>query len=359
MPSLFIRSRVRVLEGHLTEGPNITGVEVRIGESPVLTASLASDPDESRHASVTVTGEYQVDQNWITLVQEIVDEIFPPGFIVGVSGSLYDYYPQELQEFCDSTTATQHRSIQRFIDLVRWRLPSFGWAGDRIIRTKPNTAWSTNKSAWHRLHVKSRFAVSGPYGGLRLTTVEQEAVRELVDAGESEPLGRELWHSALSSWERGDSRMAIVVAVSAVEVELKRFISQVAPQAEWLVTKLPSPPIVQIIKNYLPLLGISEDRLPPKRVRSVLDTAVQLRNEFIHFWGKSSADRGATEVVGSEEAPGILRACSDVLWLLDVYRCHSWAMANVTGECRAAMNIPVGQFDEVNGLVPVYHGRET
>lgn len=159
-------------------------------------------------------------------------------------------------------------------------------------------------------------------------TLRPEVGRELetvaLTAG-SQPLGREIWQHSL----RTDPMTAIVLCVMAVEVETKRLIIDLAPDTTWLVREVPSPPIVRLLTEYLPRLSNTVAGKPlPAEVIDDLRIAVKIRNDLTHRGPKG--DRWATTEFQHARHLRTTEVSSDILWLLDYYRGHDWALDNVT-----------------------------
>jgi hypothetical protein len=90
------------------------------------------------------------------------------------------------------------------------------------------------------------------------------------------------------------------------------------------LSEIQSPPILKMIRQYLPTLpGVRQDRLPTKALWRSLEKAVDIRNKVVH------AGLGPLPSWANDDdwpTPGdILYATSDLLWLFDMYRGHWWA----------------------------------
>jgi hypothetical protein len=165
--------------------------------------------------------------------------------------------------------------------------------------------------------------------------VSQIELQALLDSYGSEPLGHALLREAKAT---ADSfpRSAYLLAVSAAEIGVKAFISERAPDAEWLAFEAPSPPLVKMIRQYLPQI----DGDPYARGRSVrvppavykpLARAVEIRNRIAH--------KDADESEAAEDLESCLDAVSDLLWLLDAARGFEWAILRVSHEALVELGI--------------------
>jgi hypothetical protein len=161
-------------------------------------------------------------------------------------------------------------------------------------------------------------------------------VSEIVDLltlEGDEPIGhklfREAWNNRLS-----DPRSSLLMAIAAAEVGFKHFATVLVPDTEWLVENMPSPPLVPMLRDYLPRLPAKKSFagkvLPPpeKEILDVLKKGVLLRNKLAHT---------APPEPSYETLEEVLLAVRDVLWLLDYYRGFGWALSNVRPEVRTKM----------------------
>lgn len=117
-------------------------------------------------------------------------------------------------------------------------------------------------------------------------------------------------------------RAALIAAMTAVEVRVKALITGRVPHAGWLVQEVPSPPVVAMLRDYVPKLPAQlqiDGRVvaPPARVLERLKDGVSKRNQITH--------RGA-ETVDRQFLREVTEAVSDCLRLLDYYSGQSWAL---------------------------------
>jgi hypothetical protein len=143
------------------------------------------------------------------------------------------------------------------------------------------------------------------------------SVIELVNAGNREPIGHELFEEAWN--QRSDlPRSSLLIGMTAAEVGFKTFIGDLVPDAEWLAFNAPTPPLVQMLEQYLPGLAVRQritDTTPllvPKKILDTIRKGVLLRNRIAH----------AGEDVKQDSLKEILGAVRDLLYLLDFYAGH-------------------------------------
>lgn len=134
----------------------------------------------------------------------------------------------------------------------------------------------------------------------------------------------------------------MILSVSAVEIELKRLIGQLVPEAEWLIRNLPAPDIFKIVKDYLARLpDIPKNIQPPKNLQKSLQGAIQLRNDLIHVGQPKGTERDATIAEVAKHCNSVLAMASDLLWLFDAYRGHEWALEHLSSRTRETLGLLV------------------
>jgi hypothetical protein len=146
-----------------------------------------------------------------------------------------------------------------------------------------------------------------------------EAPLQIIVDQQQEPLAHFLRHEA---WSLRDvnPRASLLLAVVAAETGLKTFIGEGSPERAWLIQEIASPPIVKLIREYLPLLTdrrTRDGRVIPKSVTRIIQDAVERRNLVAH--------RGAPAPDASE-LEEVLTAVADLLYLLDWLSGESWAI---------------------------------
>lgn len=305
MGELHVRLRT-ILIGPTTRGRSRKAILIPIGE---LTARLQLEL-ETEGPVVTVTGLF-------------------PGEVEKAKSTA----EARLEELRDATTL--------LIELVRWRLDPDSWAGDSISGGGSFLEWSEDGVEWTSLGDRTERGVMLVPSAAELSEESEQTLLNVVMSGAREPLGREIWHAALGAHRNLQYRTAIVLAVNAVEVGLKQFIASVVPESEWFVMNAQSPPIAKILTNYLPSLpGVVKEHLPTKETRTILHKAVERRNKMIHV-GIDIAS--PNPVPDREESTKVIGAASDLLWLLDYYSRHKWALDRIGWEERQSLDWILGR----------------
>ena len=236
--------------------------------------------------------------------------------------SIEDLYPEHVRVFVRGVQSQLRDAALKILGIVRWRMDARG--GHNPIRSE--------RGLWFSLDGESAFPVSlgmDVYYGYSETHARIEpAIHEQIIAyavgDKSQPIGHELLREAFTTREV-NPRSALLVAVAALEVGAKEYISARAPAAEWLTFNLPSPPVVTLLTEHLPTLqtAVGEYRNPPDAVVKTLKKAITLRNSVTHK-GKANIAR--------DSLVEIMKTIADVLRVLDYYRGYEWSRAYVTEE---------------------------
>lgn len=141
---------------------------------------------------------------------------------------------------------------------------------------------------------------------------------------------REAWRNIVPH-----PRSALLMAVAAAETAVKTLIVDLAPQTEWLIKELPSPPVDKMVKRYIVGLPVrcdfsGEVKPPPKSVQSALKRGIELRNAVVH---------GRSLELDASELRDLLLAIKDLLYLLDYYSGQEWALARLSNRARKELDI--------------------
>jgi hypothetical protein len=258
--------------------------------------------------------DYMETENRIREEQSVPRSILP--------GALQDFIARANGELTDYLTRT--------VKVLRWRS---GREGPHRPFAYRGAHWSLDDEQWH--YLPSEFSVSvSSHGSFSVRDPLREKVRELVQRGEDEPLSQELFREA---WlERGaNPRSALLLGVAAAEIGFKSCVGSLVPDAEWLALNAPSPPLVQMLREYLPLLPAASKIggqvvPPPDDVLDQIKIAVKLRNDLAH--------RGPIKL-SPDRLEAILTAVADVLWMLDYYQGYGWALENLSTRTRMALGL--------------------
>ncbi|MCC7473532.1 hypothetical protein IT404_17820 [Candidatus Nomurabacteria bacterium] len=253
------------------------------------------------------------------------DHKIKPGFIVSVK-MLPDQLREVVQIFIDEFSD----SVNRAVNLLRWYALIVGpHSPARSIRG--GIDWSIDNSQWH--FISSFDPILTLDYSLSAGPNDFNAVQQLLQKGVNEPFCHQLFRE---SWEQKsiNPRSSLVIGMAAAEIGVKEFIADFVPQASWLVENIPSPPLLQMLTEYLPTFKAMQDgQLPcsvPKFMLQTLREGVKLRNKIAH------SPRGKLD---SKKLHETLEAVRDLLFLLDYYRGFSWVLPRIRSDTRAALNL--------------------
>ena len=234
--------------------------------------------------------------------------------------------PRAYRAFVDTVQQALEDLAHRCVSLIQWRLDLCG--SHQPLKGGNRLFWSLNGTDWKQVP-----CVSYSTASLTLIRGFSEPVHTqlmaLLSDGNSQPLGHELLREAIQLRINGCERSAFVVAVMAAEVGVKQCIMNLAPQTEWLLRNLQSPPLHKLVEELLPSLvesspGESPNVIPlPKFHCEVIRKAVLMRNDIVH--------KGHHEKV-SEKLPEVISAVRDLLYRLDCLRGARWATQYLKGE---------------------------
>jgi hypothetical protein len=219
--------------------------------------------------------------------------------------------------------------------LIRWQ---HALAGPVRPYTSRGFEWSDDEQSWHRLPHKITIGGSVTVHR-RLQTGDALAIESMTAAGTREPLAHTLLREArASATVTGSYSSALIMGMAALEIGVKHLIAELIPDAGWLALEAPTPPIINILINYLPtlparlVLGGNAVRLPPGLI-DTLSKGVTARNTAVHS-GKSQPSKEFVERV--------LNSVSDSLWIFDCYAGHAWALDNLSPETSSALKSLTG-----------------
>lgn len=233
--------------------------------------------------------------------------------------------PEDVLQFAADIRHRLKYSALRVMQILRWlgdlTFVSFSGEGE--------LCWSLDGQTWHEAPEEQEPHV---YGEPDLFVSEQwrDVLQELTRQEHvAEPLAWQIFHDAVSLLSESP-RAAYVLALSAVEVGLKLLPASVSKSdsESWLAIEMPSPPMEKLLLGYLPRLtkkrvaGKPKEAIPPK-LREKLKKASERRNKLVH-----TSEPPPTV----EETAQILNATHDLLYLLDWFCGHEWAISHVSAE---------------------------
>jgi hypothetical protein len=167
----------------------------------------------------------------------------------------------------------------------------------------------------------------------RFSPEEIADLEAMATSGTREPVAHPLLREAQRAEAQREYASALVMAIAALEIGVKQLIGTLVPAAEWLTLHAPSPPVFEILRDYLPTVPAHESvsgnvaALPAEILEDVRN-GVNRRNESVH--------RGQGEL-RQDFVSRVLGAVEDVLWMCDYFTGHKWALQNLSDRMRAAL----------------------
>lgn len=209
------------------------------------------------------------------------------------------------------------KSCTRLVDLICWR---FGFTGRKSVLPSELSSlqWSFDKENWFQFPLVGVF--QDPYKFDVETDVKNfQQVKKYFELGIVPSLGMEIFHQAWSLRENYP-QVSLVTAMSATEVEIKRFLSRFAlikPEELTLnaaIKRIRQPVLVNKISFIF-----------PRKIVDNLDKGRRIRNDLVHE-GDQQIEQKDLEL--------ILISVRDLLALIDLCYGYNWSKSFLSEEIR-------------------------
>ena len=188
----------------------------------------------------------------------------------------FELLPPPLRDFARQVLTELSNIAAKAIGILRWRC---GMQGPHTpIRGRGGGLdWSFDGTNWRSL---GSIYLSNVHGYVPATMPDNicDQIVKLLEQKAEEPLGHELLREA---WEQKNAnpRSALLIGIAAAETSFKEYVGDSAPDARWLIEHLPSPPLIEMLRDYLPTLPVKGricgQVLPPPP--EILETAYPVR----------------------------------------------------------------------------------
>lgn len=292
------------------------------------TVTIAREPGPKMMAWLQSAAERKLPQDHV--IPEELANLARDGVVPHKWYNELVFWPQAFQQFEAQVASDIHAAGEYAVKCLRWRLDAPG--GHRALGNAKGIMFSLDGQAWSHMPMSLG-------GEARLVTIEPvpDGAVEFIESGVApvggEPLGHELLREARAR-KFADPRSSLLLAVTAAEVGMKEIVSDLCPDTTWLVENLPSPPVVKMLRELLPILpakaAFGEKVLPPsEKALKVLTDAVNMRNRLTHT---------GRQRIEYEKLDEILTTVQDMLRLLDYYRGYTWALDYMSAESRQDLN---------------------
>jgi len=295
---------------------------------------------ENLAISCITTGQRDTPQDIESAFRYFHRDDHSPTVLDGSDKTGWKNYVAITQCVADIFTEFQRYATQ-VMSTLRWRNGALRGHNDLLhIRQY----WSFNGEDWQSMPQVAAYstlsdsAVPGVSDEVR-QSVETHVFR--VSSPTNEPLAHELFREAYAQRDV-NPRSALLIGITAAEVGIKNCISTLVPDATWLAFEAPSPPIFRMLRDYIPILpmGLKQENgvlIPPQHLVTALRRGVELRNDVTHR-GEEIPDRASLDQ--------ILDSIRDILYLLDYYCGHEWALQQLGNKSRQALGLPLKTADQ-------------
>jgi hypothetical protein len=140
----------------------------------------------------------------------------------------------------------------RFLKLIRWR-QNFD-SPERVVRHQ-TLYWRVGEGVYPIAPLEGGPSIQTEFEAMFGIHWDESYLTEIEDLWKTneftEPLGHSLLREA-STLSNSSSFSSILIMTTALETAVKMHISRIAPETQWLMQELQSPPIFKILKDYIP-----------------------------------------------------------------------------------------------------------
>lgn len=329
-------------ELHIILKPNKSDVDASGHRQGLICKTYATYPatEEQVHFVDSYNNKKLIVQNsdGITLPYAWNDKI-----LIAEDGKFSDGFhprryqcPKDIIQLIEVVESDLLLQTDRFLKLMRWRQ---NFDSPEKVVTHSTLYWRVREGAYPITPLDE-----GPHKQTEVEAMfgihwDESYSAEIEDLWKintiTEPLGHSLLREA-ATLSYSSPLSSILIMTTALETAVKMHISQIAPETQWLMQELQSPPIFKILKDYIP--GIY--RLQGKEIEfwdNILplikktQKLFEIRNKVAHT-GKLPPD--------SRPIDEYLNLVSDILYLIDVLEGHEWAKSFVSHEYRKTLNWP-------------------
>jgi hypothetical protein len=314
---MFFRARYTIGRLHLTEdsyqfktdeGGNLFNIELR----KLL-------PEE--YAAGRVQGDAlctAIVERPISAKQEVLFKIEQKEAPTGLRDFLRDLH-KELRE-----------ALTAAVKVFRWR--SGITDSYDFLKSGAGFHYSFDGIEWKAYQQEIKMIIDFGLPMLTKDTKANEDCNNLLKHKQFEPLGHELLCEAWGQI-KNSHRSALVIGIAAAETGFKECANLLMPEASWLLSNIPSPPLVRMLEEYLPTFKAKASfggvvLPPPSHVVGSLIKGVNIRNNISH---------GKAPQIKKDTLDEVLKAVRDLLYLLDIYCGHLWAEKMLSIEARTEL----------------------
>ncbi|ENV38676.1 hypothetical protein F959_00368 [Acinetobacter venetianus RAG-1 = CIP 110063] len=257
---------------------------------------------------------------------EIIDS---NGFLKDGFSVYRNHLPKKIENLYMDIEELLRNTIHRFVSGIVW----FQGIENQIsFLDQISFYWKTRKEAkeFHLMPLSSHQFDLGMKKGLYWNSEYALKYKAFFNSSFHVPLGHELLREAKNTLETSP-KSALMLLTSGLEVAVKQHIGKIAPQTDWILHNLPSPPIHKILKDYIVILHNSQ--LEVEQWKSLADLfkkvqkLIEVRNEIAHK-GKLKDGEKLTKTDIEQYFPIV----TNVLYILDVLAGEEWAKNHISNK---------------------------
>ena len=249
--------------------------------------------------------------------------------------------PESYRHFILALHSDMDRMATELFNVVRWRMGIVGgplalnseWGSMRWHDAKKGEPVIDDHGFLNRQMIAGAFTLRMPeMQDAKFDQQCRNVVEELLQFQSSQPLYHDLFREAWQN-QKQNPRSAIVMGIAAAETGFKTTLIDLNPSTTWIVENLQSPPLDRMLRDYMAQLPArhrinGEVRRPPNSVITTIKKGIELRNKLVH---------GREECLSIEDVRKTLEAVRDLLYMLDYYRGHAWALERITPAVAASL----------------------
>lgn len=218
----------------------------------------------------------------------------------------------------------------RVAEVIAWRFNTC--RGKLVYRTRRPAQWSIDRRSWRPWPADIRGEAS-LVSATRISGQSRSWIRARVGEGLGEPFAHRLLREA-EDVRISSERASVVLTAAAFETGVKSCVMTVLPEVQWLIKDRSSPPALQLFNSYLheieSRIAIPRVARLPKQLYQELEAGLALRNRVVH----ANAD------IDDHDLPRRFTALvRDLLYLMDAYVGHSWAIEMIRPETRKQLGL--------------------
>ena len=309
--------------GLLFNPPRPSGITIQRSGTRAQIASLRPlepDDDPGRQQGgmlCSITRNYRLSETQFRFIESLNCGNFNP----------WQHYPQDLRENCERIRLELSREARRFIDLLAWFFNASDLHGPF---QNESMSWNTKGNSFHNINLPGLVRVLFWNSVIWHEKIEPTFV-SLWKGKSDEPLSHELFREA-GSLLSSAPRSALLMLASALETGVKSYISQRAPDTQWLLTEMQSPPIQKMLRKYVPKIipALTRDLSHWSGLKTLFDRVEKMFGQRNHL-----AHRGNLEITDAQLFE-YKKDVSDILYVLDFLNGEQWAINNIRPEtCQA------------------------